>query len=266
MNCTGVMHMHSTHSYDGKVPLRELKELLIAEGISFACMTEHTDALTEEKAAAFVSECRELSDDSFVFVPGFEVPYKDAHILMIGTTQFFGQVAADAAALRAAASAASLTILAHPVRNQFELDDAMREAIDGVEVWNQQYEGKRVPRPRSYHLLETLRKEKPRLLATGGLDLHRSEHLTFPRVHLECASLKETDITHALKCGSYTFGHHGLMLPAQGAWKDANSVYVHLRSQLSVLVIVLGKFVNKTLAALGISLPKRLTRSIRSRV
>lgn len=257
--------MHSTHSYDGKVPLRELKEQLKTAGVSFACMSEHTDELTPETAAAFVAECRELSDESFVFVPGFEVPYRDAHILMLGCTSFVSQIA-DASQLRAWRAAAALAILAHPVRNRFLLDEVMREVIDGVEVWNQQYDGKRVLRPRAWKLLRVLRKERAGLIATGGLDLHRPEHLTYPRVTLRVAKLSEAAILDALKNGAFEFGTATCRVPAKGEWVGAGKLGLHIKSAVSIAVIGLGKTINGALAKTGLSLPRGLRRAIRARV
>lgn len=144
---TGIIHAHSTYSYDGKSTLSELKTLLQNVGHSFACMSEHTDQLTESQLSEFVSECQSLSDESFVFIPGLEIPYKQAHILLLGCISWMGQEAVDRAALQTAASTAQLTILAHPVRNKFKVDQAMRDCIDGVEIWNQQYDGKAAPQP-----------------------------------------------------------------------------------------------------------------------
>jgi len=265
MRLTGVLHMHSTHSYDGKVSLATLKELLMAEGISFACMSEHTDELTPEGADAFVAECAALSDTQFCFIPGFEVPYKDAHILMLGCTEFYGQVA-DAAQLRAWREAAQLTLLAHPVRNRFLLDEPMRDVIDGVEIWNQQYDGKRAPRQRAYDLLAKLRTERTGLIATGGLDLHRPEHLTFPRVTLEASSCTQSALMKELQRGRFTFGNTHYTVPAKGEWARAGTLSVRMQSACSICVIGLGKRMNRALAALGLSFPKWLTRAIRSRV
>lgn len=265
MKITGVLHMHSTHSYDGKVSLTELKQLLVAEGISVACMSEHTDTLTEEAADAFVAECHALSDDSFLFIPGFEVPYQDAHILMFGCEEFLGRTA-NAQQLRAWREVAALVVLAHPVRNHFRLDEVMRDVVDGIEVWNQQYDGKRVPRVRSYELLTTLRKERARLIATGGLDLHRPEHLTFPRITLEVPSLRmDTVLTH-IQSGAFDIVGRQVCVPARMDWAGIDQVSTVVQSRLSIIIIKLGKLLNKTLAAYGLALPKGLVRSIRSRV
>lgn len=258
----GALHLHSTHSYDGKLSLSEVKQLSQKNGLSFACMTEHSDTLTPETAAAFVAECCALSDDTFVFVPGFEVPYKNAHVLHIGATDFVTAVA-DETSLRTWRNCTPLVILAHPVRNEFEVDDTLAECLDGVEVWNQHYDGKRAPRPRSLALLSTLRQKK-NLIATGGIDLHRAEHFGSPLMHLELTELSEASVITALKAGRFTFGNTEYTLEAKGTVQL--SFKLRLKSVLSIVVISIGKNVNAALAAGGLSLPKSVKRFIRGRV
>jgi predicted metal-dependent phosphoesterase TrpH len=265
MQIKGVLHMHSTHSYDGKVSLPELKVFLKERGISFCCMTEHTDELTQDTAQAFVSACEELSDASFVFIPGFEVPYKDAHILHIGAREFVCQFA-DTHQLQQWKSKASLVILAHPVRNSFILDATTEELVDGVEVWNQQYEGKKAPRIRSMKLLQQLQIKNSNLLATGGLDFHRREHYGSPITTLEVDECTEQNIIESLKAGKYTFGNTNVALSSKGELLKGNYSQVSADSALSISVIVVGKFVNKILAKLGLSLPQTLKKAIRSNV
>ena len=262
MKHIGALHLHSTHSYDGKLSLLELKQLFQKNGLSFACMTEHSDTLTAETAAVFVAECRALSDESFVFVPGFEVPYQQAHILHVGATQFVTAFA-DATTLRAWRQVTPLVVLAHPVRNNFVVDETLADCLDGVEVWNQHYDGKRAPRPRSFTLLSALRKKKP-LIATGGIDLHRAEHFGSPLVQLELAELSETAVISALKAGQFTFGNNEYTSGAKA--EAALPLSLRLKSALSIVVIMIGKNVNAALAAGGLSLPKPLKRFIRGRV
>lgn len=257
--------MHSTHSYDGKVPLVKLKELLQAEGISFACMTEHTDTLTQETARAFVEECHALSDEKFLFIPGFEVPYKHTHILMMGAESFVCDHA-DASSLKKWRAVCGVSVLAHPVRNRFVVDEIIESVIDGVEIWNQQYEGKRVPRIRSYRLLETLRKKNNSLVAFGGLDLHRTEHLTFPRIRMEIQELSSESILSKLKRGEFAFGNDAISVCANIVWNGAENLSVRVTSAFSILVIVMGKTANALFSKLGITVPKNVTQAIRSRV
>lgn len=259
----GIIHAHSTHSYDGKVPLVELKTLLQSRGLSFACITEHTDYLNAETAALFVAQCRALSDASFVFVPGFEVPYGQAHVLHIGATEFQTSVAKDEVELEAWRKVASFVVLAHPVRNQFIVDTSLLAVLDGIEIWNQQYEGKAVPRPASVKLLKKLRATKS-LLATGGIDLHRAEHLGSPYTTLDVDELTEAAILTALKAGAFRFGTTSLSIGATEVIEP--TVQMRFRSLAARSVIKSGKVVNASLARLGIRLPKRLVRAIRRRV
>ena len=263
---TGILHCHSNYSYDAKLSLRELRDLFVPKGISFVCMTEHTDELTPERASAFVHECDEYSDEKFRFIPGFEVPYKHAHVLMIGCRSFFQNYAPSIAELRPWVDASSFVVLAHPVRNDFIVDTDLLASINGLEVWNQQYEGKLVPRVRSLALFTELHTVKPTLVATGGVDFHRTEHFGAPQVTLSVETLSEDAVIEKLTTGAFTV--HSESLRFFGTLPNASELRhtVRFQSHLSVTVIVLGKLVNKILASLGLSLPKSLKQRIRRRL
>lgn len=262
MKLTGVIHLHSTHSYDGKLSLPELKTFLQERGIQFACMTEHTDYLDAAHAAAFVAECQELSDDSFSFVPGFEVPYKDAHVLHIGTTEFISATA-TAAQLQLWRKVAPLVVLAHPVRNQFLVDEPLLTTIDGVEVWNQQYDGKILPRSKSVSLLTQLRQQK-KLIATGGLDFHRLEHFGCPLLTIDVPAFNTASIIDTLRTGAYTFGSEALQLSGTGP--IALSLRKKTVSRLQTGFIAFGKAINALLARFGMRLPRAASRAVRRRL
>ncbi len=270
MEIKGILHCHSTYSYDAKLSLSELKELLQKNGVRFVCMTEHTDELTKERATEFIAECERLSDDSFLCIPGFEVPYlsagqggEHAHILMIGTRTFHEVYAPTIDILKHWTADASFVVLAHPVRNQFIVDDGLLEEIDALEVWNQQYEGKRVPRVRSLKLFDSLHNIKPSLVATGGVDLHRREHFGAPLITLSVDECSESAILEKLKIGAFLVSSNEARF--YGTLPDASEVIRAHRwvSHFSVCVIVLGKAVNKILASLGFSLPKWMKELVR---
>lgn len=236
-------------------------------------MTEHTDDMTAEQGRAFVRECDTLSDTKFKFIPGFEVPYQvdevtgnHAHVLMIGCREFFKPYAPDHASLHEWSEHAPFVVLAHPVRNDFVVDQGLLSEIDALEVWNQQYEGKRVPRTRSLALLSDLRKEKPLLVATGGLDFHRIEHMGTPQITMAPDTFTEGAIIEKLKTGAFTvhsertafFGS----LPNIMVYMEQNRI----ESALSVGIIEAGKWVNKTLAEHNLRLPKWLKQLIRKRL
>ncbi len=272
MQITGILHAHSTYSYDGKLTLSEFRALCIEKGIQFVCMTEHTDELDAAQAEAFVRECDSLSDDRFRFVPGFEVPYhiegteEHAHVLMIGCRTFHGVYAQTFSDLLPWIEASSYVVLAHPVRNHFKLDPKLTESIHALEVWNQQYEGKRVPRTRSLTLLEELRKDNNHLHAVGGVDFHRKEHFGTPQLVLNVTSLTEEAILNALKEGKYQVVGQNVLFHARETDLDSLRKKHRLESTLSVGIIVTGKWVNAVLAKVGIKLPKSLKQLIRKTI
>jgi predicted metal-dependent phosphoesterase TrpH len=266
MEITGIMHAHSAYSYDAKMSLPELKAMCQKNGIQFVCMTEHTDTLTPELAEDFVRECDKLCDETFRFVPGFEVPFEGAHVLMVGARTFVSQYASTIETLKKWTKHTPFVVLAHPVRNQFEISEHLLGEMHGLEVWNQQYEGKRAPRTRSLTLFETLRKQKPTLVATGGIDFHRASHFGAPFITINIPTLTEAHILEKMRMGAFRV--HGTRASFQGVLSNVSVLKKKHRwvSAYSVFVIVCGKFANKALASLGFSFPKWLTQFVRKRV
>ena len=267
MEIKGILHCHSTYSYDAKMTLAEIKALFVSQGIQFVCMTEHTDELTKERAMEFVKECEALSDNNFLFIPGFEVPYRvlgeHAHVLIIGMRSFYEQYAPTIDVLKQWTNEASFVVLAHPVRNAFKVDDGLLAEMHALEVWNQQYEGKRVPRTRSLKLFQKLKEKKPLLVAVGGVDFHRKEHSGAPYVTLSVDTLSESVILEKLKNGAFTINSPQALM--YGSLPDADEIIKKYRfqSHLSVFVIILGKTTNAFFAKFGIKLPKSLKQTIR---
>ena len=181
---------------------------------------------------------------------------------MIGCEKFICDFASDASKLKEWARCALLVVLAHPVRNKFEVDKDLLEVINGIEIWNQQYEGKHAPRTRSVKLYNELVLKKLGLLRTGGLDLHRREHFGSPQTEVDAAALSGLAIVAALKLGSFTFGPQNI--PAQGDWEM--SELDKRNSFLSVLVVNLGKKVNAALAVCGLKLPHSVAKAVRSKI
>ena len=69
----GVLHIHSTYS-DGEFTLAELREIYLAAGCRFACVTDHADAfaLDPERLDAYRRECDARSDERFCFIAGLD--------------------------------------------------------------------------------------------------------------------------------------------------------------------------------------------------
>ena len=182
---------------------------------------------------------------------------------MIGQRSFHDVYAPDIEVLRRWTNEASFVVLAHPVRNHFEVDDGLLGEVDGLEVWNQQYEGKRVPRVRSLHLFSELRNTKSNLIATGGVDFHRKEHFGAPTVTLDVAEFTEDTILEKLKNGAFTVSSPQVSFCGTLPNAEELASLYRWQSHLAVSIIVIGKTINAILASVGISLPKSLKQLIR---
>lgn len=263
MILTGGTHIHSSFSYDAKLTLAEIRIIAIQNGLSFLCMTEHSDEMTPEQAEAFVAECRALSDESFVFIPGFEADYNRTHVLMIGCPVFVTQHA-SMLDLPKWKEHAALAILAHPHRGRYLADAALISILDGVEVWNAQYDGKRVPRNGARRMLSRLRESLP-LKAFAGWDFHRASHAGGPVIRMDIGTLTEEAVLSALKTGSYTLESKSVSVASDGRILRG-IVLIRLESALTTAFLAFAKGVNAFLALFGLRIPKKLAAPVRSRI
>jgi hypothetical protein len=264
MNITAALHLHSTYSYDAKLSLVELKAVLQARGVKCALMTEHTDEMTFDKSRLFIEECAALSDDTFLFVPGFEISYRDTHILAPGCTTFIAQHATEIE-LYEWRTHAPLMILAHPHRNGYH-DRAPAGVIDGIEIWNAQYDGKVVPRTGARRLFDRFAAHTPEFFAFAGWDFHRAAHAGGPTIALDVSTLTTDAVLAALRTGAYTLRSSVVEVSSRGVLMSGDPQWVRAMSFVYVHVIRIAKVVNRVLAALGLKLPSSFVASIRKRL
>ena len=265
MQYRGALHLHSSYSYDARLTLLELKALCKEHGLSFALMTEHTDELTKERAAAFIEECRALSDEEFLFVPGFEISYKDTHVLVPGCEYFLTPHATETELLEWKKHA-PLAILAHPHRNGYRTDHIPAGVLDGIEIWNSQYDGKQVPRNGARHLYTRLRTASPSLQAFAGWDLHRQAHRGGPTLVVELRELSKEHILAALCDGRYTSESSLVTVAASGALIRGGGIRTVLLSSFFVFSIRMFKAINRVLSWVGLKLPSSLVALLRERL
>ncbi|MHB8830852.1 MAG: PHP domain-containing protein [Patescibacteria group bacterium] len=261
----GYLHLHSSHSYDGKLSLPEIKEKCLALGMSFVAMAEHIDGLAPNDIQSAASECRALSDSKFVFMPGFELPYKDCHVLLLGATDVRLDLP-PLEAIKLAKQQGAFIVLAHPHRNHYQIDQELLELLDGIEVWNQQYDGKRYPRIQALELFEKNSAQRTSLLAAAGLDFHRVSHFGNPRIKLDVSEISEKEIINQLKTGNYSMLSKAVSLSSRPKLVGLQRFKVGFMSRLSCGAIALGKSVNKWLYEHNLAMPKRLKETIRKRL
>ncbi len=224
MDITGGAHIHSRYSYDGAVSLADLRKECLARDMRFALMAEHTDHLMPEAAEEFIRECRRLSDAEFILIPGFEVSYLGTHVLVIGASRYHhGQSAAEL--LMRWRAEGALLVLAHPHRNGYRMDHFLREQLDGIEIWNSQYDGIWAPRTRAWDMLPTMVSS---VRAFGSLDLHRFSHINGPRLAMTVAALDEADIIARLRQGAFSIRRGKVSVLSDGTLFTGNLSVIRL--------------------------------------
>src|SRR5512132_472012 len=156
---TGILHLHSTYSYDGRHSLGELRAFALRRGYAFVGMTEHVEGLTPRRVAAFVEECRRLSTRACRLLPGLEYSFPAGpHLMAFGLTERLPLPANPAALAARMAACGAAVVLAHPARYPGLASPELAENLQGIEVWNQRYDGRFVPDPRWWALLARLRR------------------------------------------------------------------------------------------------------------
>lgn len=174
----GVIHVHSDYSADGRDSLDTLREFGLSRGLHFIGLTDHAEDFTGEVFDHFVLRCEQLSDDRLRLYPGLEFRFPGhpgLHLLALNLRRWITPQTPEAF-LRQAAEACELTILAHPILTRYHVPPVVAKSIDAVEVWNATYNTRFLPDVRAIRLYQSLRRERPELLAVVGLDQHDSSN------------------------------------------------------------------------------------------
>jgi hypothetical protein len=212
----GALHIHSTYS-DGELTLRELRDVYAAAGCRFACITDHADAFDATTLDAYVRECAELSNDSFLFVPGLEFTCTDRmHIIGYGVTTLTDE-ADPCAVIQHVARCGGISVVAHPKDAHFAWIGRFDSPPDGLEVWNSKYDGRYAPRPATFALLRHLQTLRPDVRAFYGQDLHWRTQYRGLYVQLAAAALTREVILDSLRLGQYSGHKEQLLLPSDGS-------------------------------------------------
>jgi hypothetical protein len=211
----GAIHVHSTYS-DGEFTLSELKEIFIAAGCSFVCMTDHAEYFDSAGMEAYKGECRELSDDKFQFIPGVEYTCRERmHILAYGITRAVTTTEPQEV-IRHIKSEGGLAVIAHPMDSAFSWIESFETLPDGIETWNSKYDGRLAPRPATFALLNRLQKRAPRMRAFYGIDLHWKKQSRALFNIVGCDSLEPEKVLAAMADGNYFASKGELDLPSNG--------------------------------------------------
>jgi hypothetical protein len=170
----GVIHVHSSYSHDCCDSLQRLRTFALDRGIAFIGLTDHAEDVGPERFESYLRHCRAVSDDQVSIVAGLEYRFDEfpgMHLLALGLKRWMAPRTPEEF-IRDARDAAMFTIAAHPLLADYRLPDVVAQGIDAVEVWNASYNTRYLPDPRAIRLLHTIRRTRPDVVGTVGLDQH----------------------------------------------------------------------------------------------
>ena len=216
----GVIHAHSTYS-DGEYTLSELREVFLASGCSFVCMTEHAEYFNDETVKQYRAECERLSDEKFLFVPGLEFTCdRRMHVLGYGVTDLVSTTNPEEV-IAHINSAGGISVIAHPMDSAFSWIESFTQLPQGIETWNSKYDGRYAPRPRTFDLLQRLKTRQSEMLAFYGVDFHWKRQFRELYIAVNCEVLSGSSILAGLSKGSFTATKGDIVLPSSGEVPDA---------------------------------------------
>lgn len=212
----GALHVHSTYS-DGEFTFAELREIYLAEGCSFVCMTDHAEHLDSSSRAAYVEECRARSDEKLQFVPGLEYGCeRRMHILGYGATEL-ADTTDPQEIIRHIDRQGAVSVIAHPKDEFFEWIEGFTTLPQGIEAWNSKYDGRYAPRPGTFALIGRLQQRRPGMHAFFGQDLHWKKQFRGLFVASDGTSNRPPQIIQALARGAFRGIKGETVLPSSGA-------------------------------------------------
>jgi predicted metal-dependent phosphoesterase TrpH len=190
VRAVGVIHVHSAYSHDSRDGLPALRDFALARELRFVGLTDHAEDFDESRFAAYRAECASLSDAAVTLIPGLEFRfegYTGLHLLALGLTRWIAP-ATPADFIAETRGVAGLTIAAHPVLFKYQMPDEVRTGINAIEVWNAKYNTRYLPDPRAIRLLHEVRRTRPDVVATVGLDQHDAANDRRTRVIVDDAA------------------------------------------------------------------------------
>lgn len=202
MRTRGAIHLHSTYSQDGTLTIAELRALYLSKGYQFIAITEHAEDVDEAKMEKLVAECRNHSGGQFCVIPGIEFSCGTLHILGIGAVTC-GRQETALGAIETIHRCGGLAVLAHPKRCDWKCPVQILRALDAVEIWNVNYDGKFLPSAKALGAFEDMRVANPGLLAVAGHDLHRRESFYNVAIEMEMPGVSRDSILDHLRRGRY---------------------------------------------------------------
>ncbi len=205
---SGFAHCHTTRSYDGKLSYSELRERLVARGLSFVLMTEHIEGLTAADIEVIRQDCHEHSDDRFLFIPGIEMDHFVVYFVGLGGGQL--DISTPDRAYTTLRAASRMMVLSHPIKAKWSYPDWILRDADGIELINTKHDGRHYFRPQTERLFADLRALRPEAVGISGMDVHDPTQISDVWMTLErTVPLQEAAVLGEILAGRFEIQRGG---------------------------------------------------------
>lgn len=242
----GLIHIHTTYSHDGTLPLADIVILVKNRRYDFILLSEHAEDFDDEKMQSFVAECTKVTNENFLVIPGLEFKINDEiHILGIGIQNYIHERDPEIL-IRKIHENHGLAILAHTADYHKSIPYAQLKDVDFVEIWSPRYEEVLSPSIKSIKILHEFRKMKKTYIASGGIDLHTLRDLVPLYQIVFSERLTQKDILSSLKSGDFTTTNGFIVLPSLKEPTPAMTAAMYLGACLQFTVRIMGKIMVKT--------------------
>ena len=210
----GLIHIHTTYSYDGTLSLPDFADLVKNRGYDFIFLTEHAEDYDDKKMQVFVNACTDATHEDFLVIPGLEFNINnEIHILGIGIENFIDEHDPEEL-IRKIHENNGLAILAHTAEYKKKIPYTKLHEIDFIEIWNPRYGERIAPSIKSIKILHEFRKMKKIYCASGGLDMHKREDIKNLYQVVFSSRLNQKEIKDSLKQGEFITTNGIIELPA----------------------------------------------------
>jgi len=261
MRVYGILHVHTTYSHDGKINLGELVRLCKAKGYKFLIVTEHAEDMTRDSMAKFVHECRLLSSEDFVVIPGLEFICGGVHILGLGIREIL-HASSPKALIDKIHEHNGVAVLAHMSYYE-KIPWESLSGLDGVEIWNARYDSRFAPKIRCFRTLKKLKKFNRGLAGYCGLDLHSHYELGKLSIIFDVkdGKISSKTILDALKKGEFEITNGLITLSQELRIRD--EIILILFNSIYYPILLSRKSMAKLFNALGMKPPEKLLKIIK---
>ena len=197
----GIIHIHTTFSYDGTLSLSDIVQLAKNRDIDFIILTEHAEDFDDNKMQLLINDCNAATNEDFLVIPGLEFNSNGIHILGIGLERYINGTDPEEL-IRQIHENNGLAILAHTEYYKKIPYEKLKD-IDLIEIWNPRYGERLSPSIKSMKILNEFRTMRKTFIASGGLDLHKLRDLVPLYQVVSADRLTKKDVLLSLKRGEF---------------------------------------------------------------